>query len=399
MTLFGKITHRRVGMVLLCGALFMGMVAQPVDVWANNAASYQNDIDRINSEMKELEEKKQSIQASISSTKSAKEQEEERKQRLDDQISITRNEIALLEERIAVLEEAIAEKEQEIADKQISIDENYVLFQQRIRALYIQDDASVLGLLLGADSFADFLTKTEIVTRIAEHDQDLIDTLTLEYQELEQAQQELQEAMELLDADRSATLNKKQELDTQVSEVQENIQDMESLEAQFQADLAATQALVAAMQSELENIYRQIEWDKNPYVGGEMAWPVPGYYNITSDYGYRFGGSDYHTGIDISGTNVYGQPIVAANDGTVKFVNWTYTPGRGYGIYLIVDHGGGVSTLYGHTSNIVVSVGDVVTAGQKIAEVGSTGWSTGPHLHFEVRIDGSHVNPKPYVMG
>jgi len=103
--------------------------------------------------------------------------------------------------------------------------------------------------------------------------------------------------------------------------------------------------------------------------------------------------------MDIAGTGVYGANIVAANTGTVRYVNWAYSPGRGYGIYLIVDHGGGVSTLYAHCSNILVKVGDTVIKGDPIAKVGSTGWSTGPHLHFEVRVNGNAQNPKHYVIG
>ena len=118
--------------------------------------------------------------------------------------------------------------------------------------------------------------------------------------------------------------------------------------------------------------------------------------------GWRFGGTDYHTGIDIAGLNsagqgIYGKPILAAADGTVAFTQTNYVAGRGYGIYLIIDHGGGISTLYGHTSGLAVNVGDTVKRGQTIAYVGSTGWSTGPHLHFEVRVNGSHVTPWSYL--
>ena len=118
---------------------------------------------------------------------------------------------------------------------------------------------------------------------------------------------------------------------------------------------------------------------------------------ITSYYGWRFNNTDFHTGIDISGANVYGKSVVAANPGRVAFVNTSYTNGVGYGMYVIVDHGGGYSTLYAHLSAIDVSVGDVVARGTPIAKVGSTGWSTGPHLHFEVRINGQHQNPLNYL--
>ena len=99
----------------------------------------------------------------------------------------------------------------------------------------------------------------------------------------------------------------------------------------------------------------------------------------------------------ISGPNIYGKQTVAVADGTVAFVQTTYTPGKGYGKYIIVDHGGGITTLYGHNSAILVSVGQKVTRGQALTQIGSTGWSTGPHLHFEVRVNGKHVNPWTYL--
>ena len=115
---------------------------------------------------------------------------------------------------------------------------------------------------------------------------------------------------------------------------------------------------------------------------------------MTCPYGSRFGGSDFHTGIDISGGGAYGSPVLAANSGTVKVANTSFTPGYGYGKYVIIDHGGGIQTLYGHMSALSVSVGDVVAQGQKIGEVGSTGWSTGPHIHFEIRVNNKAVNPQ-----
>ncbi len=155
------------------------------------------------------------------------------------------------------------------------------------------------------------------------------------------------------------------------------------------------------MQAELERIFQQIEWDKNPYVGVDMLLPVPGFYNLSSYYGWRFSNTDYHTGVDIWGSGIHGQNVVAANAGTVRTTNWSYVPGKGYGIFVIIDHGGNVATLYAHLHNISVNVGDVVQRGDIIGNVGNTGWSTGPHLHFEIRLgqDQKSTNPLPYLQG
>ncbi len=128
-----------------------------------------------------------------------------------------------------------------------------------------------------------------------------------------------------------------------------------------------------------------------------MTHPAPELTQITSSYGLRFNRSNFHTGVDFSVAGAYGKAVVAANAGKVAFVNTAYTPGYGYGKYLILDHGGGITTLYAHNSAILVQEGQTVEKGQKIAQVGSTGWSTGPHCHFEVRVNGTHTDPMPYL--
>lgn len=175
------------------------------------------------------------------------------------------------------------------------------------------------------------------------------------------------------------------------------VPDMQEMERLFLADLENNKAIQVNIQEDVTKVYEKTRWITDPYVGGEMVWPVPDFYKIISQYGFRFSGTDFHTGIDISGAGIYGQPVISVNDGTVAYINLDYKPGEGYGIYMIVDHGGGISTVYAQLSNVVVNVGDKIEKGQKIAEVGSTGWSTGAHLHFEVRVDGKHVGPQPYL--
>jgi murein DD-endopeptidase MepM/ murein hydrolase activator NlpD len=191
-------------------------------------------------------------------------------------------------------------------------------------------------------------------------------------------------------------------LAVQHTKAQEEVSDIERMEQEYMADLANKKAQEDAARAQLDKVFSDIEWSKNKYAGGAMAWPLPGFSTISSPYGTRFSGQDFHTGMDITGSGCYGHDIVAANDGVVAKVNYTYTNGVGYGIYLIIDHGvdengNSISTLYGHCSAIGVSAGQTVTRGQVIAQVGQTGWATGPHLHFEVRINGSSVNPYPYV--
>ncbi len=363
--------------------------------------NYQSQIAQINSRMKRIEEENKQLQNEIQKAKSEKEQVKAKRGVLDQQIKLTKDEITLLQERMTLLEQDIAEKKREISDKQGEIDRNYALYLQRMRAMYMQDDTTTLGLLLGSDSFTTFLTNTDSMARVADHDRKLVADLTTQRLELEQIKAELDERLEQLESDKAQNEEKQHTLSGQLQAADLQIHSLDQTEKEYYADLEKNKAMLAAMRQEINDLYAKIEWSKNPYVGGEMEWPVPGFYRISSEYGSRFGGSDFHTGMDIAGSNgsIYGATVVAANAGTVKYVNWSYTPGRGYGIYLILDHGGGMSTLYAHLSNITVGLGDVVNKGDPIANVGSTGWSTGPHLHFEVRVNGNHTNPKPYVIG
>ncbi len=148
-------------------------------------------------------------------------------------------------------------------------------------------------------------------------------------------------------------------------------------------------------------IYNDLYGASDEYVGGEFMWPVPGYGYISSPYGYRTwsnGYVEFHNGIDIakgSQSSIMGAAIVASNDGVV--IRAAYNAG-GYGYYIIIDHGGGRMTVYGHCNTLLVRVNDIVIQGETIATVGSTGNSTGPHLHFEIRINGSNVNPVDYLL-
>lgn len=373
----------------------------------------QQQIEDLNQKIEGLKSETKKLEAGINEAKTEKEKALAVRNSLDYQISLTKDEISYLGQRIDLLEQdidlrelTIQEMQLEIERKQAQIDYNYELLKQRLRAQQVNDSGSMLGLLLTADSFADFLSKTEHMLRIAEHDQQLLETLNEEKTEIEREKDavnkektELEHNMAQVAADKAETESKKKDLDGKYVEAASMVQDYAQMEERFFADLEKNKAMQAEMKAEVNNIYKQIELSKNPYVGGVMAWPLPGFTQVSSEFGLRFNGTDYHTGIDLTGGGCHGAQIVAANDGVVKFVNTSYTPGRGYGIYVIVDHGGNVSTLYAHCSAILVSVDQEVKRGEPIALVGSTGWSTGPHLHFEVRTGPSSTpqNPRGYI--
>lgn len=340
----------------------------------------------------DLEQQQQQIQQQLDDAKDEKDRQLELKQQLDAQISLTREQIETLDQRLELLNSQIEEKETQIQEKETEIQDNMGLFEQRLRSMQVNNTSTQLGLLFGSDSFADFLSRAESLNRITQHDRDLVDKLVADRQSILDAKASIEENRQEVQENRSQAQQKQEQLDAQLSEAQRQIQSIDQLEKDYQEHQEQIESDMKDVQSEIDRIYSQNQ-SSGTYVGGEFTWPVPGYSSITSYYGWRFNNTDFHTGIDISGGGIYGKNIVAANSGTVIKANTTYTPGVGYGIYLIIDHGGGMSTLYGHTSQLYVKQGDHVEKGQVIAAVGSTGWSTGPHLHFEIRQNGQHTNP------
>lgn len=365
------------------------------------AADYQKQLDQLEAKYDELEKQQKQIQSQINKAKSDKDKQVAAKNQLDNQIYSVRQQINVLSEKITILEDEIEEKQERIEEQEEDIEDSFELLKKRLRVMYKTGNASVLGLVLGADDFTEFLSHTQVTSRVAKHDQELIEEMTEKLARLSEAKKEVEADKAELEEAKGQQSDKQTELAGQLAQTQSQIQDIEALEKEYKANQAAIAKQLKEVQAEVDAIYAKIQ-SEGEYDGGIMLWPVYGYKTVTSDYGWRFGGTDFHTGIDIARTNsagqgIYGKPILAADDGKVVFTQTSYVPGRGYGIYLILDHGGGVTSLYGHTCGLNVKMGQKVKRGDTIAYVGSTGWSTGPHLHFEVRVNGNYTNPWPYL--
>lgn len=352
-------------------------------------------LNNLKDEYEQLEKELKEIEQNIKSINNEKTQTIAEQNSISRKIDISTEQLKILEEKITLINEEIKKKEEEISAKQSDIDQNYDLFKVRVRALYMTDTSSVINIIFGAQSFSDFLERSEYIKRVTDHDDALIDQLKTDKADIEAAKAEVDAAKAELEQSQADEAQKKKELDGQLSKVSAEVALLKQTEAEFYAHKAEKEQDMKETQAELDRIYAQME-SIGEYVGGEFTWPVPGFSSISSYYGWRFNGADFHTGIDITGSGVYGHSIVAANKGKVSFVQTSYTPGKGYGKYVIIDHGGGRTTLYGHMSAINVSLDQWVDKGEKIGEVGSTGNSTGPHLHFEIRIDGKHTNPMNY---
>ena len=364
---------------------------------------YRNQISNLQDEQIKIQEEMKDYNNKISNIKDDKKKQQAIANTIDEKISITQKAIDVGLEKIALTNKYITDKNKEIAEKEADIEETLQLFRDRVKAIYMtggySDTANSLMMLLSSDSISEFLTRSEYLERIAEHDKQIVAELREELVLLQKEKEILEAEKAALEAEKAALEKEQEELEKQLKEAKNSIQDLNAMQKEYEANYKELSAMQKQIQAELLDIYKNLKTSDEAYVGGEMMWPVPGYSKISSYYGWRFNNTDFHTGIDITGAGVHGAPVVAANTGTVvhtkscPYNGYSY----GYGTYVIVDHGGGITTLYAHLSAISVNVGDIVVMGQQIGKVGNTGWSTGAHLHFEVRVDGEAKNPISYV--
>jgi len=302
--------------------------------------------------------------------------------------------LARIEELTAVLEEVtnrLRKAEAELADAEARLEEMNALFAARVRSIYVNGNVSYLEVLFGARSFGDFVARTEFLKEILARDRELIKEIEAERESIERQKQAIAERRREVEALRYEQENAYRALvRTQ--------QEKESLLVVARGSLNRFQAEVDRLEREEQELLRQIARQRagnDVLHTGRFAWPVPNYAYVSSGFGWRIHPilrvQRFHSGIDIPAP--HGVPVKAAGTGRVVYVG-TF---RGYGHTVVLDHGGGVTTLYAHLSTMYVREGQVVVQGETIARIGSTGLSTGPHLHFEVREHGNAVSPWNYL--
>ena len=278
----------------------------------------------------------------------------------------------------------------ELNDLEARLEEQDDRLNARLRAMYMGGSIGVLDVLLGSDSISDFMTNMDRIQLIYESDREVIESLEEQHRVVDAHRQHLLDLQASLVADRNREASKKEALKksqdqiaVKKTEVAENNKLLEQYIDGLTAEANRLIAEIIALQSDKE------------YIGGIMKWPVPGASRITSEFGNRMHPilkiKKFHTGIDIAAPT--GTSVVAANAGSVIKAGWNDS----YGYMVMIDHGGGIVTLYAHNSSLLVKTGDIVVTGDKIAKSGSTGMSTGPHVHFEVRKNGSYVDPIGWV--
>jgi murein DD-endopeptidase MepM/ murein hydrolase activator NlpD len=291
------------------------------------------------------------------------------------------NQIKEAEDNLKQTEKALAEAE-EIYKQKLE------LAKIRVKVMYQNSSTSKLETLLSSKSLVEFYERLQYMQIVAENDSEVIEDLNLAKQDVEIKKQQQEEAKAILQLkaqekeQRIASISASRA--SVASDLQESNAALKQLEKEIDAQIAKSK--------EYESLIKKLQTSTKKYTGGTMTWPCPSSYNITSSFGNRkhpiLRVVKMHTGIDIGAS--YGASIVAAASGKVIMSQYDSS---GYGRMIVIDHGGGITTLYAHASKLLVSVGDEVKTGQIIAKVGSTGLSTGNHLHFEVRKNGTPVNP------
>ena len=431
----------------------------PVNEGKRSNNAYAKTIAEMQEEIKSNKETISELQNQLDALAGNKAEEQQYQSVLNEQIDVISKNIDLLNKELeninADIDTAktnIADLDQSIIDQQNEIDANIELFKQRLCAMYVTGNDNLATVVVGTSSFYDMMSRVEMVNRIASYDEELINDILGDIDQMEQSKKDLETEKLALEMKLEEQQKRKEEKDAEIAVLNEKYQqtqneidrisqeeamtaekkrELEAMNAEFDAEIqaeiarqaAAAQAAYEAEQARLaaeraaaaqqaaqsggetySPTYQQPAYIPAPSASG-FAWPAPGFCYISSYYGPRWG--SFHGGIDVGDAGIHGRAACASKSGTVITVcnscthdyakNGSCGCGGGYGNYVVISHDGTYSTVYGHLASACVSVGQYVNQGDVIGYIGSTGWSTGAHLHFEVRVNGSRVDPMGYV--
>lgn len=384
--------------VLAIGAVivFLAISLLPPFISSASAATQAE----LKSKISESQSKKAKAQQDLNNLSKQKEAVVSEKKQLDEEIAKIEDEVSSVNSAIAQNEAQIAVKESEIAAQQQKIELYDDEFKTRARVMYKHGSTSYLDVLFGADSFSDLLYKVQMVKKVIEYDKSVLSEMKTAKQAIVDAKTAIEDEKTQKEMNREILQNNQDALESKLAQREAVINSISN-------DEKKARQLVDEADAEMEKFRNQLAAmsqsgqassstsSQTVVSNGSMQWPSATSKTITSPYGSRYHPiqkrTKFHSGIDIGAS--YGTAVLAAESGTVIKAGWN----GGYGKCVVIDHGGGVYTLYGHNSALSVSIGAKVSKGQTIAQVGSTGNSTGPHIHFEVLINGKTTNPLSYV--
>ncbi|MGI5985193.1 MAG: murein hydrolase activator EnvC family protein [Oscillospiraceae bacterium] len=368
------------------------------------------DIDALKSKQSAIQEQQTGIKTKISDLQEQQESAMEQKTALDEQNELARQEIELINEQIDLYNKLIEEKSNELEQAKADEAKQKEALRVRMRAMEETGSLTYFSILFESNSFSDLLARLDFISSIMKYDKDLEEAYIAAREHVEEVKAEYEAVLAEHEVTKVELEQKKAELELQIQAAETLIisleEDIEQYKKVFEDNEAAEATLsvqINEMVAALERQQREAaEAAKNNGTiipnfvtgTGSLKWPLPGIYPKDNTYGMRFHPilkeMRFHAGTDIGANS--GTPILAADSGTVAVATY----GGGYGNYVVISHGSGISTLYAHMSSMAVSAGSTVSKGDVIGYVGSTGLSTGAHLHFEVRVGGQTTDPMGY---
>lgn len=358
----------------------------------NDSKNIEQLIDRTKEELLQKKRREKSVMGSL-----VKQQRElatlvNRRERIEDQLSAVQKKYDTNQLELRELQNSLNSLTKELEEKQR-------LFNHRVVALYKYGPQSFLEILLSAENYGDLISKYTTVSYVIQNDLRLIEELGRVKKEIESKRVAVAVKAEEVELDFQKALDLKKRVSQEQQKISSKVNLAKEELAKIQSDRIKLEKALGELEETSKEIEKAIKMNQE-HSGpggsmgtGKMLWPVRG--RITSNYGWRYHPvlkkQKYHSGLDIAVPR--GTPVLAADSGVVLVSGWR----GGYGNFVAIDHGDGISTCYGHNSRLLVKVGDKVSKGQKVALSGNTGLSTGPHLHFEVRLKGAPANPIPYL--
>lgn len=422
---------------ILCAMLCVCMISIPMAI--PTTVSAEDSISDLEQQLQQLEQENEKYQKILDDTKSDIAEKEEYKSALVSKVQVLDEKIAVTREKISSLNDDIKEK-QDAYDKGLSeVEDQFDALANRLRILYMSGNATDLEIIFGAKDFSDLIDKMELVKSLANSDKELISEIQTKLDELSTKKEALEADKKDLETQQASLKSDQDEFNKLISDNDEILKNLyaSNSEAQNSLESAALQSdeieakisqYYAAQKAAAEHAAQASQSSSGSSSGSSssgssssgsssvivpsgsgFAWPTPGFVSLSSEW-FEDREVYNHGGIDIAGAGIMGTPVVAAADGTVVATNSSCTHnwgksyscgcGGGYGNYVMISHAGGKMTVYGHLTSLTVSSGQSVSRGQVIGYVGSTGNSTGPHLHYECRLNGVRYNPMseyPYM--
>ena len=354
-------------------------------------------------EKAQLEKALKEAQSTIEDLRDSKGDIESKVTELNQQLIDISARITDLENQLTAKSEDIQETKDELAGAKEREAQQYADMKVRIQFMYENGQTSYLEALLSSRNISEFLNSADYIAQIQSYDrqklteyQDTVESIVNLEAQLEQEYTDLEALKSTVESNKETVAAMMRQKESELADISGDIEDAQSDADYYAAEIQAQEELIAAIKrAEAEKAAAGVE--EHPYTGGAFRWPCPSSTRVTSDYGTRVsamsGASSNHKGIDIGASS--GADIIAAADGTVTAASYSSAAGN----YVMIDHGGGLYTVYMHASSLLVSPGQTVSAGDVIAKVGSTGISTGSHLHFGVSLNGSYVSPWSYLGG